>query len=107
MLSEYEQNLIKETEGPNLDGPRKWNSRKWSMFKTPTMPTINSESEDVSGTTSGIETNKSVSEVSENSKDFFSTFSKRSFRSKLRLHQQQHQTNDKKGSSINDIKVIG
>ena len=43
MLSEYEQNLIKETESPNSH--RK--SRKWSLFKQPTLQTINSESEDV------------------------------------------------------------
>jgi hypothetical protein len=88
MLSEYEQNLIKETEGPNTDGPRKWSSRKWSMFKAPTMPTINSESEDVSGTTSGIETNKSVSEASELSRDFFAGFSRRSLKSRLRFQPQ-------------------
>ena len=43
MLSEYEQNLIKETESPNSHR----RSRKWSMFKQPTLQTINSESEDV------------------------------------------------------------
>ena len=43
MLSEYEQNLIKETESPNNHR----RSRKWSMFKQPTLQTINSESEDV------------------------------------------------------------
>ena len=97
MLSEYEQNLIKENESPNLEGPRKWSSRKWSMFKTPTMPTINSESEDVSGSTSGIETNKSVSENSEFSRDIFSGFSRKSLRSKFikrstsQQQQQQHQ----------------
>ena len=83
MLSEYEQNLIKENEGPNLEGPRKWSSRKWSMFKAPTMPTINSESEDVSGETSGIETNKSVSENSEFSRDYFLAFSRRSLKNKF------------------------
>ena len=101
MLSEYEQNLIKENESPNLEGPRKWSSRKWSMFKTPTMPTINSESEDVSGSTSGIETNKSVSENSEFSRDIFSGFSRKSLKSKFvksstsqqqqQQQQQQHQ----------------
>lgn len=93
MLSEYEQNLKKETEGPNMDGPRKWSSRKWSMFKTPTMPTINSESEDVSGTTSGIETNKSVYETTENSRDFFGSFSRKSFRNKLFKSHQLPMTN--------------
>jgi hypothetical protein len=82
MLSEYEQNLIKETEGPHGDGHRKWTNRKWSMFKSPAMPTINSESEDVSGTTSGIETQKSVSDISEN---FFTNFSRKSFKNKLRF----------------------
>ena len=82
MLSEYEQNLIKETEGPNADGHRKWTSRKWSMFKSAAMPTINSESEDVSGTTSGIETQKSVSEISEH---FLTNFSRTSFKNKLRF----------------------
>ena len=43
MLSEYEQNLSKETESPNNHR----RSRKWSMFKQPTLQTINSESEDV------------------------------------------------------------
>jgi hypothetical protein len=43
MLSEYEQNLIKETESPNSHR----RSRKWSLFKQPTLQTINSESEDV------------------------------------------------------------
>ena len=33
MLSEYEQNLIKETESPNSHR----RSRKWSIFKQPTL----------------------------------------------------------------------
>ena len=46
MLSEYEQNLIKETEGPT--GPRR--ARKWSLFRQPTLQTIHSEDEDLSMT---------------------------------------------------------
>lgn len=83
MLSEYEQNLIKETEGPNLDGPKRWANRKWSMFRAPAMPTINSESEPSStqaGASSSIiaDAVKSVSEVSEGSGSFLS-FAKNSF----------------------------
>ena len=36
MLSEYEQNLIKETESPNSHR----RSRKWSIFKQPTLQVI-------------------------------------------------------------------
>ena len=57
MLSEYEQNLIKETEG----GPASHHSnstlrrmgRKWSLLRQPTLQTIHSESEDVSTTVRG------------------------------------------------------
>ena len=56
MLSEYEQNLIKETEG----GPASHSSstmrrmgRKWSLLRQPTLQTIHSESEDVSTTVRG------------------------------------------------------
>ena len=56
MLSEYEQNLIKETEG----GPASYSSstlrrmgRKWSLLRQPTLQTIHSESEDVSTTVRG------------------------------------------------------
>ena len=52
MLSEYEQNLIKETEGPapgsGFAGGRR--GRKWSLFRQPTLQTINSEDENVSVT---------------------------------------------------------
>ena len=58
MLSEYEQNLIKETEG----GPISYNSstlrrmgRKWSLLRQPTLQTIHSESEDVSTTRGHID----------------------------------------------------
>ena len=51
MLSEYEQNLIKETEG----GPFASSSfslrrmgRKWSLLRQPTLQTIHSESEEAS-----------------------------------------------------------
>lgn len=47
MLSEYEQNLIKENEGPTSGGRR---PRKWSLFRQPTLQTINSEDEEVSVT---------------------------------------------------------
>ena len=70
MLSEYEQNLIKETEGPTAsgighNGHRR--GRKWSLFRQPTLQTIHSEDEDLSvtvgvgggvGTRSGINDNK-------------------------------------------------
>ncbi len=51
MLSEYEQNLIKETEGGNsfASGLRRM-GRKWSLLRQPTLQTIHSESEDVSVT---------------------------------------------------------
>ena len=53
MLSEYEQNLIKETEGPNTsgvghNGHRR--GRKWSLFRQPTLQTIHSEDEELSMT---------------------------------------------------------
>ena len=53
MLSEYEQNLIKETEGgpittTGVSGSRR--PRKWSLFRQPTLQTINSEDEEVSVT---------------------------------------------------------
>jgi len=38
MLSEYEQNLIKENEGPTAR-----RNKKWSLFRQPTLQTINSE----------------------------------------------------------------
>lgn len=49
MLSEYEQNLIKETEhgGPMVNGIRRM-GRKWSLLRQPTLQTIHSEAEDVS-----------------------------------------------------------
>ncbi len=49
MLSEYEQNLIKENEGP-VSGSLGRRPRKWSLFRQPTLQTINSEEEDVSVT---------------------------------------------------------
>ena len=53
MLSEYEQNLIKETEGPGAsgighNGHRR--GRKWSLFRQPTLQTIHSEDEELSMT---------------------------------------------------------
>merc|ERR1719245_60043 len=42
MLSEYEQNLIKENEGPPHSSHHRKN-RKWSLFRQPTLQTINSE----------------------------------------------------------------
>ena len=53
MLSEYEQNLIKETEGPTTsgvghNGHRR--GRKWSLFRQPTLQTIHSEDEELSMT---------------------------------------------------------
>jgi hypothetical protein len=58
MLSEYEQNLSKETESPTgpVGGQRRGN--KWSLFRQPTLQTINSEDEDVSVTigVGGVET---------------------------------------------------
>lgn len=45
MLSEYEQNLIKETEGGPLAGMRRM-GRKWSLLRQPTLQTIHSVSED-------------------------------------------------------------
>ena len=61
MLSEYEQNLIKETEG----GPIASSSfslrrmgRKWSLLRQPTLQTIHSESEDASTSTRGPEPHK-------------------------------------------------
>ena len=53
MLSEYEQNLIKETEGPAAsgighNGHRR--GRKWSLFRQPTLQTIHSEDEELSMT---------------------------------------------------------
>ena len=54
MLSEYEQNLIKETEGgPGSNtgsGSHRRGPRKWSLFRQPTLQTINSEDEEVSVT---------------------------------------------------------
>ena len=46
MLSEYEQNLIKETEGPyhGHHGHRK--PRKWSLFRQPTLTTIQDQDDD-------------------------------------------------------------
>ena len=47
MLSEYEQNLIKENEGPtgSSTGHHRRN-RKWSLFRQPTLQTINSEGDE-------------------------------------------------------------
>ena len=68
MLSEYEQNLIKETEGPTSgvghSGHRR--GRKWSLFRQPTLQTIHSEDEELSmtigvggiGARSGLHNNK-------------------------------------------------
>ncbi len=51
MLSEYEQNLIKETEdSPGPSGSTRRGPRKWSLFRQPTLQTINSEDEEVSVT---------------------------------------------------------
>ena len=53
MLSEYEQNLIKETEGgpvTNSGSGSHRRPRKWSLFRQPTLQTINSEDEEVSVT---------------------------------------------------------
>lgn len=53
MLSEYEQNLIKETEGgppTGSGGSGSRRPRKWSLFRQPTLQTINSEDEEVSVT---------------------------------------------------------
>ena len=53
MLSEYEQNLIKETEGgPVISTATNLRrmGRKWSLLRQPTLQTIHSESEDVSTT---------------------------------------------------------
>ena len=52
MLSEYEQNLIKEHEDPmpNTGFGSHRRPRKWSLFRQPTLQTINSEDEDVSVT---------------------------------------------------------
>ena len=53
MLSEYEQNLIKETEGgpvTNSGAGSHRRPRKWSLFRQPTLQTINSEDEEVSVT---------------------------------------------------------
>ena len=58
MLSEYEQNLIKETEGPNTSGVGGHNGhrrgRKWSLFRQPTLQTIHSEDEDQLSMTIGV-----------------------------------------------------
>ena len=58
MLSEYEQNLIKETEGPNTSGIVGHNGhrrgRKWSLFRQPTLQTIHSEDEDQLSMTIGV-----------------------------------------------------
>ena len=56
MLSEYEQNLIKETEGGpiyNSGSTLRRMGRKWSLLRQPTLQTIHSESEDVSTTIRG------------------------------------------------------
>ena len=58
MLSEYEQNLIKETEGPHTSGVGGHNGhrrgRKWSLFRQPTLQTIHSEDEDQLSMTIGV-----------------------------------------------------
>ena len=51
MLSEYEQNLIKETEGGPFSSPAvnlRRMGRKWSLLRQPTLQTIHSESEEPS-----------------------------------------------------------
>ena len=50
MLSEYEQNLIKETEGGPFSSAANLRrmGRKWSLLRQPTLQTIHSESEEVS-----------------------------------------------------------
>ena len=66
MLSEYEQNLIKETEGPASGHGGHRRGRKWSLFRQPTLQTIHSEDEELSmtigvggiGARSGLYTNK-------------------------------------------------
>ena len=52
MLSEYEQNLIKETEGGPFSSAVNLRrmGRKWSLLRQPTLQTIHSESEEVSNT---------------------------------------------------------
>ena len=57
MLSEYEQNLIKETEGPSVGGNSGHRrGRKWSLFRQPTLQTIHSEDEEFS-MTMGVDKN--------------------------------------------------
>ena len=58
MLSEYEQNLIKETEGPGTSGvgnigPHR-RGKKWSLFRQPTLQTIHSEDEENLSMTIGV-----------------------------------------------------
>merc|ERR1711899_30274 len=52
MLSEYEQNLIKETEGGPFSSATnlRRTGRKWSLLRQPTLQTIHSESEEPSNT---------------------------------------------------------
>ena len=63
MLSEYEQNLIKETEGgpiPSSSFSLRRMGRKWSLLRQPTLQTIHSESEDATSTSRGPEPHKVI-----------------------------------------------
>ena len=73
MLSEYEQNLIKENESPTGTTGHHRRNRKWSLFRQPTLQTINSEDDpeanNVQSVTigvGGLDTRKNSEKVSVN-----------------------------------------
>ena len=83
MLSEYEQNLSKEKEwGPLIGSSSQKRNRKWSLFRQPTLHTINSEPDEFAQSTS-IHSNSSQL----NSDEMMSKFGF-----------DRHPSNNKKGS---------